>query len=180
MLRSLRTMIESDPDSALAHLPEPQNYFDVIRAMLFYVDEFPERLHHPKESDLLFPRVARMAPDIMETVVWLEQDHARSEADVRKLQHLLLAWELLGDGRRADFVQAAHDFIDGYQKHMLLEETVILPAAIRVMNDADWGELDAAFMSNNDPLSQKSEPDLAYERLFKRIVIPEPTPISVE
>ena len=29
--------------------------FSTLRAMLFYIDEFPERLHHPKESDLLFP-----------------------------------------------------------------------------------------------------------------------------
>ncbi|MBY0234869.1 MAG: hypothetical protein K2W93_07810, partial [Burkholderiaceae bacterium] len=30
--------------------------FGALRAMLFYVDEFPERLHHPKESLLLFPK----------------------------------------------------------------------------------------------------------------------------
>ena len=34
-------------------LPE----FGVLRAMLFYVDEFPERLHHTKESKLLFPKL---------------------------------------------------------------------------------------------------------------------------
>ena len=31
--------------------------FTMLRAMLFYVDEFPERLHHTKESQLLFPRI---------------------------------------------------------------------------------------------------------------------------
>jgi hypothetical protein len=31
--------------------------FDVLRAMLFYIDEFPERLHHTKESELLFPKL---------------------------------------------------------------------------------------------------------------------------
>ena len=29
--------------------------FDALHAMLFYVDEFHEKLHHPKESRLLFP-----------------------------------------------------------------------------------------------------------------------------
>jgi hemerythrin-like domain-containing protein len=33
-----------------------------MRTMLFYVDEFPELLHHPIESHLLFLRVARLAP----------------------------------------------------------------------------------------------------------------------
>ena len=29
-----------------------------------YVQDFPVKLHHPKESDLLFPRVARAALDL--------------------------------------------------------------------------------------------------------------------
>jgi len=43
----------------------PEQFFDVLRAMLFYIDEFPERLHHPKESDLLFTRVVRASPSVM-------------------------------------------------------------------------------------------------------------------
>ena len=56
MLRSLIMMIDRGP------LDDRDQFFDVLRAMLFYVDEFPERLHHPKESTLLFPRVAFLAP----------------------------------------------------------------------------------------------------------------------
>ena len=52
MLRSLGMMVERGPGD------EAESFFDVLRAMLFYIDEFPERLHHPKESDLLFPRIA--------------------------------------------------------------------------------------------------------------------------
>ena len=36
--------------------------FALLRAMLFYVDEFPERLHHHKEDELLFPRVRARCP----------------------------------------------------------------------------------------------------------------------
>jgi hemerythrin-like domain-containing protein len=77
----------------------PENFFDVMRAMLFYIDEFPERLHHPKESNLLFPRVAKAVPHVMGTVDRLERDHMHSEKSVRDVQHLLLSWELLGDSR---------------------------------------------------------------------------------
>lgn len=180
MLRSLRAMVVQGPGSAPINAVESKDYFDVLRAMLFYIDEFPERLHHPKESDLLFPRVARMAPETMETIVQLEQDHASSEAGVRQLQHLLLAWELLGDTRRADFQQAANHYLDSYLRHMLLEETVILPAAIRVMNDADWEELDAAFSTNCDPLTGKYPPDPAYDELFARIATWAPALIGVD
>ena len=55
MLRSLALMIERGPGD------QPERFFDVLRAMLFYIDEFPERMHHPKESDLLFPRLGDWA-----------------------------------------------------------------------------------------------------------------------
>ena len=91
LLRSLGMMVDRGP----AHQPEA--FFDVMRAMLFYIDEFPERLHHPKESALLFPRVARLVPETWQTIAQLESDHQRGESAVRDLQHLLLAWELVGE-----------------------------------------------------------------------------------
>ena len=57
MLQSMRMLVDRGPQG------NPKNFFDVLRAMLFYIDEFPERLHHPKETELLFPRVAAAAPD---------------------------------------------------------------------------------------------------------------------
>ena len=173
MLRSMDMMVQRGPGN------EPERFFDVLRAMLFYVDEFPERLHHPKESDLLFPRVARLAPETMETVVRLEKDHAQGEAAVRELQHLLLAWELVGESRRTAFEEAARRYMDFYLNHMQLEETVILPAAQRVLSEQDWKALDAAFASNCDPLTGKYPRDPAYDRLFTRIVMRAPAPIGV-
>lgn len=173
MLRSLGMMVERGPGD------EAESFFDVLRAMLFYIDEFPERLHHPKESDLLFPRVARLAPEVMSTIVHLEKDHAAGESAVRELQHLLLAWELVGESRRAAFEAAAKKYQAFYLEHMRLEETVILPAALKVLNDADWRELDAAFATNCDPLTGKYPRDPAYDRLFTRIVTRAPAPIGL-
>lgn len=50
MLRSLSMMVDRGPGDA------PEQYFDVLRAMLFYIDEFPERLHHPKKRSCYFHR----------------------------------------------------------------------------------------------------------------------------
>ena len=173
MLRSLGMMIERGPAQ------EPEVFFDVVRAMLFYIDEFPEKRHHPKESDLLFPRVVRLAPEVFDTVVHLEKDHSNGESTVRELQHLLLAWELLGEPRRSVFEQAVKRYIGFYLEHMRLEEEVILPAAQRVLDDQDWAELDAAFETNCDPLTGKYPRDPAYNRLFTRIVSQAPAPIGL-
>ncbi len=129
-------------------------FFNVLRAMLFYIDEFPERLHHPKESELLFPKVARAAPQTREMIAQLDKDHHRGEGAVRELQHKLLAWELLGDSRRGAFEAAARSYVTFYLEHMHLEEREILPAAEYALTAQDWVELDAA-LANCDPLTGK-------------------------
>lgn len=173
MLQSLRMMVKRGPGN------DPENFFDVLRAMLFYIDEFPERLHHTKESELLFPPVAQRSPHIREVVERLEKDHAHGESAVRELQHLLLAWELIGEARRAAFEQAVNHYLDFYLEHMRLEETVILPEAQKVLTDADWKALDEAFATNCDPLTGKYPRDPAYDRLFTRIVTRAPSPIGL-
>ncbi len=173
MLTSMQMMLKRGPGD------EPEKFFDVLRAMLFYIDEFPERLHHPKESDLLFPRVARLAPETLADIVRLEKDHTAGEQQVRELQHLLLAWELMGEGRRAAFEDAAQQYVRFYLEHMSLEEHSILPAAERVLTDEDWRVLDAAFAANRDPLVKGNPHDPAYDRLFTRIVVRAPAPIGL-
>lgn len=173
MLRSMLMMLERGPGD------EPENFFDVMRAMLFYIDEFPERLHHPKESDLLFPRVARHSPQVMTVVEQLERDHMKGETAVRELQHLLLAWELMGEGRRKRFEDELRRYIDFYLDHMRLEETVIIPEARKVLDEGDWKALDEAFLSNADPLVNPSLRDPAYDRLFTRIVMRAPSPVGL-
>jgi hemerythrin-like domain-containing protein len=158
---------------------DASSYFDVLRAMLFYIDEFPERLHHTKETELLFPPVAKRAPHLQEAIQKLDKDHARGEASVRELQHLLLAWELLGESRRAAFEQSTNRFLDFYLEHMRLEETVIMPEAEKLLTDADWKALDAAFATNCDPLTGKYPRDPVYDRLFTRIVMRAPSPIGL-
>ncbi len=47
MLRSLQLMVERGPKK------DVDRFFSVLRAMLFYVDEFPERLHQPQGDGVI-------------------------------------------------------------------------------------------------------------------------------
>lgn len=172
VLRSLSMMIAPGP------VREPERFFNVLRAMLFYIDEFPERLHHPKESELLFPKLARAAPELAPVIRQLESDHQDGEHKVRELQHQLLAWELVGESRRAEFVDAAEEYVRFYLEHMRTEETQLLPAADRLLSALDRAELDAAFSRDRDPLAGGTR-DPRYERLFTRIVMTTPAPIGL-
>jgi hemerythrin-like domain-containing protein len=173
MLRSLGMMIERGPGS------KPESFFDVVRAMLFYIDEFPEKRHHPKETALLFPPVAARAPAVRAAVERLTQEHEKGEAAVRQLQHLLLAWELLGEPRRKAFEVAFAHYMHFYREHMQLEEEVIIPQALQVLTESDWRTLDEAFATNCDPLTGRYARDPVYEQLFSKITLQAPAPIGL-
>jgi hemerythrin-like domain-containing protein len=173
VLRSLTVMLERGP------LDEPERFFSVVRAMLFYIDEFPERMHHPNESDLLFPRLARAAPELMPVIGRLESDHMKGEGRVRALQHLLLAWELIGESRRAAFNDEALQYVSFYLEHMRIEETQVLPAAERLLTPADWNLLDEAFLRSRDPLAGGAR-EPCYDRLFTRIMMTAPAPVGLD
>ncbi|MBX3604366.1 MAG: hemerythrin domain-containing protein [Piscinibacter sp.] len=152
--------------------------FSVLRAMLFYVDEFPEKLHHTKESDLLFPKLRERCPEIAPVLERLDRDHARGEKAIRDLEHDLLAFEVLGDPRRAAFENAVERYIEFYLSHMAIEENEVLPLAQKHLTAQDWAELDQAFLANCDPLTGHEPTDL-YRPLFSKIVMQAPAPIGL-
>lgn len=173
MLQSIRLLVDQGPGD------DPRGFFEMLRAMLFYIDEFPERLHHPKETELLFPRVVKAVPELSMAVARLDRDHEYTERAVRDVMQLLLAWEMVGESRRQEFVDALTRYVDLYYAHLQLEEQEILPAAREHLTEADWEVLDAAFEENCDPLTGKYQPDPVYEQLFTRIVRNAPAPIGL-
>lgn len=152
--------------------------FGALRAMLFYVDEFPERRHHRKESELLFPKLRSRTPMSRELLDRLDDDHARGERKIRHVEHALLAFEMMGESRRQAFEQAVERYVTFYLEHMALEEREILPLAEKVLTDRDWHDLDAAFATNCDPMTG-AKPDAEYVALFSRIVHALPAPIGL-
>lgn len=152
--------------------------FAVLRAMLFYVDEFPERLHHAKESQLLFPMLRARTAEAADVLDRLDRDHASGERAIRDLEHALLAFEMMGESRREAFETTAQRYIDFYLEHMGIEERDILPLCERVLQPGDWAELDAAFAANKDPLTGH-EPADEYRELFSRIVRLVPAPLGL-
>jgi hypothetical protein len=61
---------------------------------------------------------------------------------------------------------------------MRTEETQVMPVARRVLDAAEWDELDRAFEASRDPLAGGTR-DPVYDRLFTRIVLATPAPLGV-
>jgi hemerythrin-like domain-containing protein len=146
LLKSIETVVESGSRQ------EPSDFFDAVAAMLFYLDEFPERSHHPMESNLLFPMLLQAKPDLGALIRKLEIDHVAGEGRIRELQHLLLAWRFLGDARREAFVEALREYVSFYLKHMSVEESELLPLVAQLAPE-QRAQIDSAFAEAMDPLA---------------------------
>lgn len=172
MLTALRTLVRD----VAAGRAEPD--FALLRAIVFYVHAFPEKLHHPKESGLLFRALRDRGAAAATTLDRLDDEHLRGEASVMRLAMALLEYEQLGESRRAAFADAVEAYVDGYLRHMELEEREVLPLAERLLTDEDWRTIDAAFAGNRDPLTGHA-PEQPYRALFSRIVALAPAPIGL-
>lgn len=172
VLRTLLLLLAQSRDSGR------QPDFGALRAMLFYVAEFPEKRHHRKESEYLFPKLRARSPLTRPLLDRLDEDHRRGEFRIHELAHALTAYEQLGECRRAAFEVAARQYVDFYLTHMGLEEREILPLALELLTPADWDELDVAMALDPDPLvGQDVEAD--YRALLDRIVHLVPPPLGL-
>jgi hemerythrin-like domain-containing protein len=90
----------------------------------------------------------------------------------------MLAYEVMGESRRAAFETALARYVDNYLKHMALEDSTILPAARQHLTADDWAELDRAFDANRDPLTGHAA-SAEYAPLFRKIVDSAPAPIGL-
>jgi hemerythrin-like domain-containing protein len=151
--------------SRCEHAREPM----VMRAMLYYIREYPEQVHHPKEDKYLFTRLRLRTDKLDDVIRELEAQHVEGEARVRDLEHALTRYELTGDGTAPALRSQVEEYALFYSRHRSLEEEVILPAALRLLSAMDWMDLDEIFGANRNPFSG-SELEGNLDRLYSLIV----------
>jgi hemerythrin-like domain-containing protein len=150
----------------------------VLWAMLYYIETFPQKLHHPKEEAYLFRCVRARTHDADKAIAQLEEQHREGAQHVKALEMALGRLEAGAPGGRELFMAAAENFADDIARHMALEENVLIPIAKQHLKTEDWAEIAAAFGQNGDPRFG-AEPDHEFRALFSRIVNLAPPPIGV-
>jgi len=148
-----------------------------FRAMLRYIDEFPERLHHPKEDQFLFARLAARSQQARALVEELTRDHVAGTRLIRDLERAFLFLEEGWPAGRLEFHSALQDYAAFHWAHMRKEEEQLLPLARRYLSAEDWNAIDAAFAANSDPVAGMREHD--FRQLFSRIAHLAPAPIGL-
>ena len=170
MLNGLRQLVEGIDKGRL----KPD--FGLFRKMIEYIDQVPEKVHHPKEDEFLFARLRLRSPEAVPVIERLEAEHRVGDARIRALEAALDAYEQRGAAGFAGFQAAVVGYIEAEWRHMNAEEHEIFPLAERDLQAADRAAIDAAFLANDNPWSG---PAGAYERLFSQIVNIAPAPVGL-
>jgi hemerythrin-like domain-containing protein len=150
----------------------------VFRAMAFYISEYPERMHHPKEDRYLFALLRKRTTEADNTLATLETQHGQGERMARELEHALTRYELFGQSAFAVFAEKVERYAALYVEHMALEEDIVLPAAKKALLPEDWEVIAVQFASNRDPLSE-ADSGADFDKLFTLITTITPAPLGV-
>jgi hemerythrin-like domain-containing protein len=143
--------------------------FQLIACMLYYIDSFPERCHHPKEDEFLFRLLRERTSSADALLDELQAQHIRGTRMMAYLQQLFVHY--LGgvpDGPR-QFADAVESYAAFLWDHMEQEENGVLPLAEKYLQPGDWREINAAFGANKDPLDD-AHMQQEFRKLKQRIV----------
>jgi hemerythrin-like domain-containing protein len=125
--------------------------FGLFSAALYYIDEFPERVHHPKEDEHLF-RAIRLRTSRFDAVLdELQAEHVRSAQSMALLHRALVRYQGGAPDGLAQFRSGVRAWSAMLEEHMRREEALLAEAGDSLAPD-DWSEIAAAFAANEDPL----------------------------
>jgi hemerythrin-like domain-containing protein len=176
--RSISAVLSALQELArMARAPAVRPEFAVLRAMVYYIDAFPEKLHHPKEDRYLFARLLARAPEAAALVERLKAEHVEGARRVRELEHAVLAFEQTWPQGAAEFAARVDDYAEFHWRHMRCEEQELVPLAERRLAPGDWAAIAEAFNANEDPVAGVDARE--YDQLFARILRLAPAPVGL-
>ena len=90
--------------------------FDLLDSIFAYIRVFPDRFHHPKENDFLFPAILRRDPSYGPVIEQLQAEHSRGEEMLEELARLLAA-AAKGAAVGPDFRRAVREYAAFERNH---------------------------------------------------------------
>ncbi len=151
--------------------------FALFDALLRYIENVPDRMHHPKEDRVLFPALAGRTEQARALIEQLGREHTRGEHMIAEARAALERYKRAGPQALEGLATAVEEFAEFYWWHLHREEEELLPLAQTALTDADWRAIAAAFASNVDPLFG-AECAAEYRALYDRIVELTPAPLK--
>lgn len=142
--------------------------YETVQDILRYLLTYPVQVHHPV-ADAIFARLLGKMPDLADDIRDLGREHVHLTATTRRFDAAME--EVLYDERLPQdwFADTARGFAAAYRRH-LRQEGLLLPAARRLLGDADWAVIARTLPRPHDPMATPApgappaDPDLLMLR----------------
>jgi hemerythrin-like domain-containing protein len=114
--------------------------FGLLATALYYIDDFPEYCHHPKEDEYLFKRLRLRTREFDAVLERLQTEHARSAIAVSGLHRALVHYQG-GAPEGLRLFQAAVDSYAAEMREHFASEDALMARAPAVLLEEDCGRL---------------------------------------
>ena len=125
--------------------------YELMLDVCDYLEHYPDRFHHPRE-DAAFALLVSKDASLKEQVGRLTHEHRIIAWVGKQLKSLLSACVDGSMVGRAEVEACASMYLVYYRQHLAEEERVIIPAADRLLNAADWAQVAIIVPVGRDPL----------------------------
>lgn len=152
--------------------------FPLLWSMVYYIDAFPDRLHHPKEDEWLFRLLRQRTHEADALINELQRQHTFEPQALGDIRRCLGNVEAGVPGSMDALMRMVATYAEFTWRHLKTEEHELMPLAERHLTDADWNDIAHAFAQNADPLNGFGEAD-AFQQRFREIVERTPAPLGL-
>jgi hemerythrin-like domain-containing protein len=143
--------------------------YDLMIDIVYYLRNFGDRLHHPRE-DVAFACLVERDPQLQPVVNRLLQEHAVIAAAGDELLERLdnIVEDVITP--RAAVEAAAATYLVYYRHHLAKEEREVIPDAAQLLTKKDWAAVAVAVPGGPDPLFGDNVEE-RFRELRKQIAI---------
>lgn len=139
--------------------------FSMMRSIIVYIQEYPEKVHHPLEDMIYSILVER--EEKVKLLHNLLTDHTDMEVITRKLRESLESY-IKGSFSKEELKHQLSTFLIKQRQHIYIEEVEIYPLARRILTKADWQKIKSVIPHIEDPVfAERIQKD--YELLYREI-----------
>ncbi len=116
--------------------------YALLEAVLEYFEGYPHCTHLPAEN-LVYEQLRVRAPELCQNIPEPRGEHRCHAERLASLMQLMRRVLAEGEIPREMVIDAAQSFVDHMRRHVEMEETRFLPAAIENLRAEDWAEIEA-------------------------------------
>ena len=165
-------------DQIIEEMEQTQKAYPAfIGSVLDYFEHFMDGCHHRKEDEHLF-RLLRLRSDSAAPLLdRLQAEHRNAPHNLAALRQQL-ADTVAGRSTVGGLTEALRLYLNDQKAHIRTEEQDIYPLAREVLTPADWAEIDAAFLDNDDPVFG-SAARAEFRELFHKVASLAPVSVGL-